>query len=192
VTLGFLVLIQQTLLLTLVVIQCVPLRDSLLCQFLILQMYVLLDVQYVYIFIIFLKLTSLSIPLCLLFEQLELSLCLQLESLLLLCQLNLIVVLLLLNDLLEVLALSPPMKQFGLKVHPLFVSVVHDVPVLLQLIDLHLVLGDLLVPLLLDVLDLRLEARHDLVVRALVRFLQVGDLVLQLDSFLELAVVLRL
>lgn len=180
--LGLLVLFLQLLLLAFVIVKGVPLCDSLLSELLVLQVDVLLYVQDV----------SLCIPLCLLLKQVELSLCLPLQPLLLLGQLYLVVVFLLLYDLLEVLALGPPVEELGLELHPLLVGLVHNVTVFLQLTQLHLVLLDFLIAFPLDILDLRLEARDYLIVVPLVLLLQLCDLTLQADGLLQLLVILLL
>jgi hypothetical protein len=73
-SLGFAILGEQALLVALAELECVPLRDGLLSELLVLLVDVLLDVEDV----------SLGVPLRLLLEQLELGFSLQLEALLLL------------------------------------------------------------------------------------------------------------
>jgi len=84
------------------------------------------------------------------------------------------------------------MMQFSLELHAFLVGLVHDVAVLLQLVDLHLVLLQLVLTLLLLVLDLIFELIDDLIVVLLISLLQLRDLVLQPDGPLQLVIVLPL
>jgi len=85
-----------------------------------------------------------------------------------------------------------PVMQFSLKLHPLLESVVHDVPVFLQLMDLNLVLLQLFVSLSLDVSDLVLKLCDYLVAALLSVLFERRDLVLKLNRVLKLVVVFRL
>lgn len=85
-----------------------------------------------------------------------------------------------------------PVVQLGLELHPLLESVVHYVPVLLQLMDLDLVLLQFLIALPLLVADLALKLRDYLIAALLRVLLERRNLVLELNRILELAVVLGL
>lgn len=143
------------------IVKGVPLSDSLLGELLVLQVNVLLDVEDV----------TLGISLCLLLDKLELGLRIYLHLLLLLRQLYLVVVFFLLDDLFEVFALGPPVKELGLELHPLLVGLIHNIAILLQLRQFDFIVSDLLIALPLDVLDLCLKASNYLIVVALILLL---------------------
>lgn len=79
--------------------------------------------------------------------------------------------------------------QLCFELHPFLVCFIHDVPVLLQLVDFDLVLCEPLLALLLDLLDGIFELIYYLIVIFLVQLLQLRDLVLKRNRSLQLRIV---
>lgn len=144
VSLESLVLLNHLLLLSLIVVQRVPLTHCFLSQFLILVVDVSLDVLYIYIISLnkgMIDVTSLSIGLRLLLELLKALFIFGFNGFLHLGLLYLDVVLLLLDYLDDVVALILPVLQLSVIVYALLIRVLHVISLLPQLVDLHLVLN---------------------------------------------------
>jgi hypothetical protein len=85
-----------------------------------------------------------------------------------------------------------PMMQLSFKLHSLLVCIIHDVAVLLKLMDLDLVLLELLISFAFNFSNLRFELCDNLIAALLRILFECCNFVLELDSVLEFAVVLRL